>query len=152
VKSRGRPAAPAPEPVTLRGVVPDRAARDLRKASRLLVAPALAAVLAGCVLVDLVLLPLKLVFGAVGAVGEGASGAVGAVVSTEPLEGPPPRVEPLDDGRWLVEAPSDAARFRVTLSAAGRESRTWTWPDDFRGAPVAADGSAHIDCFLEPSR
>lgn len=105
-------------------------------------------VVTGCVVLDLLMLPLKLIFGAVEAVGGAVGGLVASNVTAEPIDGPAPAVSPLPDGRWLVEAPSESARFRVTVAASGHEPATYVWPDDFRGARPGPDGAVRIDCAL----
>lgn len=102
----------------------------------------------GCILLDLVGSVVSLLFDAVTSVGEGVASVVGSVVVADPIDGPPPRVTALADGSWRVDPSPEPSRFRVTLSAPGHESRTWTWPDDFDDVRPGADGVAHVECLL----
>lgn len=105
--------------------------------------------LAGCAILELVMLPVKLVFSLLESIGEGAASLVGGVASVEPIDGPAPTVLREPGGDWLIEPAAEPSRFRVTLSAPGRASQTYTWPDDFQGIATDRTGTAHVICCLE---
>ncbi|MCE9636656.1 MAG: hypothetical protein K8T90_13210 [Planctomycetes bacterium] len=102
--------------------------------------------LSGCILLQLILLPFKLLFGAAGSVGSTVADA-----RVEPIHGPAPTLTQMSDGRWLVEAPTEPAQFRVTLSTPAGATQSWVWPDDFRDVQPGADGIAEIP-FLVAAR
>lgn len=104
-------------------------------------------VLTGCVLVDVLLFPFKLLFELIGGIGSGIGSVLGAVAVVEPCEGSRPETMPtvqmLEDGRVLVAAPSRPDPFRIRFSAPGCEEVVMTWPADFPGA-AAATGSGDV--------
>lgn len=120
--------------------------------------PVLAIVLTGCVLMDILLFPFKLLFDVLGGIGSGIGSALDAIAVVEPCEGSRPQSMPvaqvLDDGRVLVSAPSQPDPFRIRFSSPGHLDRVMTWPDDFgdaRAAPALAAGApdAVIRVLLE---
>lgn len=117
---------------------------------RLLLA-AIPLVLAGCAVFQLVLLPFKLIFSVLEAIGEGVVGAVESVVTAQAISGPAPAVARNADGDWVIDAPREPCRFRVTVAARGCEPRTYVWPDDFADLPPDATGAARIVCILGPA-
>ena len=116
--------------------------------TRRILLAAIPAVLAGCVLLELVAVPFRLLFSALESIGSGIESAVTSIVQAEPIEGPAPTVVRRDDGAWLVEAPAAPSRFRVTVSSPGHTARSYVWPDDFKGVRAGADGVARVDCLL----
>lgn len=82
--------------------------------------------LTGCGLLELVLLPVKLLFDLLG----GAASSVG-LTYTMPVEGAAPVVENEGGGRWSVTGLRPEAPCTIVCASAGFESRSFAWPADF---------------------
>ncbi len=88
----------------------------------------------GCGLLEIALVPIKLLFSILG----GIAGLVG-LADVTPTRDPPPLVQNVADGQWLVTGLSPDAPCKIVCSAPGCAPRTYSWPDDFagRGGDVA---------------
>ena len=88
----------------------------------------------GCVLLDIIKIPLQLFFSIVG----GAAGFVG-LTDVRPSPEPPPIVRNVGGEQWLVTGLAPDVPCKITCSAPGFAPRTYAWPDDFggRGGEVA---------------
>jgi hypothetical protein len=111
----------------------------------------------GCVLFNLLALPVQLLLSVCGLVGDGVSALAGAVAEVEPLSGPEPRVAEVAPGQFRISGIEPTTRFRVTCSAPGRVTSVVTWPDDLAArADVCPDEAAagavtlRVACRLEP--
>ena len=113
------------------------------KKARLVLVPAVA-LLSGCAILSVLMMPLKLLFSALSSIGQGVGDLV---TSVEPLEGPPPELRSEGPGRWAVASIQPESRFRVVFEAAGYEPRAYTWPDDFAGV---REGTIEVDVSLRP--
>src|SRR5262249_51643219 len=80
----------------------------------------------GCAVLDIVMLPIRLVLSLLGAIG----GAIG-IADAVPERGPPPVVSRVGEERWAVDGLRSDAPCTIVCSAPGFETRTFAWPADF---------------------
>jgi hypothetical protein len=92
--------------------------------------PATALLLTSCLLVDLVMLPVKLIFGLFSAAGSAVGGLV-SVSDVPPGSGEAPRVAAIAPDRWIVEGLRAEQPCTITCSAPGHQARVYAWPRDF---------------------
>lgn len=107
----------------------------------LLIATLLVLNLTACALLDIALLPLKLLFNIVG----GAASAVG-IADVRPSGGSAPVVESAGEERWLVTNLSADVPCTIVCSAPGCDPQSFAWPSDF------ARGGENVTVQLERSR
>lgn len=88
----------------------------------------------GCALLELVTLPLKILFSLLGSLGS----AVG-IADVVPVDGPAPVVRAAGEETWVVEGLRPEVACSIVCSAPGFHPRTYAWPEDFagRGGEVA---------------
>jgi hypothetical protein len=82
----------------------------------------------GCAVLNILLLPIQLLFSLLGALG----GLVG-LDDVTPDRNPPPVVCQVEGGKWLVTGLTPDAPCTIVCSAPGRETRRYAWPKDFEG-------------------
>lgn len=100
----------------------------------------------GCALLQLVMVPFKLLFSILGSAGS----AVGVAEAGE-IRGPAPIVREAGTGQWLVEGLRRDAPCRIVCSAPGYESRVYSWPGDFAEA-VFVKQESRVSVLLKPSK
>jgi hypothetical protein len=84
--------------------------------------------LTGCAVLNILMLPIQLLFTLLGAVG----GLVGLDYA-EPDRHPAPVVCRVDGEKWLITGLAPDAPCTIVCSAPGCETRTYAWPRDFAG-------------------
>ncbi len=95
----------------------------------------------GCAILNLVMLPIQLLFAILGGLG-----SIVGLSDVTPDRGPPPIVRQVDGERWLVTGLSPDAPCSIVCSAPGRETRTYAWPREFEGR------GGDVVVRLEPAR
>lgn len=88
----------------------------------------------GCALLELVTLPLKILFSLLGSLGS----AVG-IADVVPVDAPPPVVRAAGEETWEVAGLRPEVPCTIVCTAPGFRARTFAWPRDFggRGGEVA---------------
>ena len=80
----------------------------------------------GCILIEILLIPIQLLFSLFGAAG----GAIG-IAQVEPPNATPPVVQQIDAEHWQVTGLREDVRCQIVCTAPGFETKTYSWPSDF---------------------
>ena len=82
----------------------------------------------GCIVLDLVRIPIRLLFSLFAGMG-----SLVGLADVTPTREPPPIVQNVGGEKWLVTGLSPDAPCTIVCSAPGFETLNYSWPSDFVG-------------------